>query len=605
MYGYMGTILTVNLSSREIRREPLDEGFARRFLGGNGFAAKLIYDTVPLDADPFSEDNAVVFALGPFNGTPIWGSGRGHLASLSPLTGYFADSNYGGNFASVLKRTGIDALVVTGKADSPVYLLIDGDTVTIKDARDLWGKTTGETSAALVEKEGKGIETATIGPAGENGVLFANIICSGARHSAAGRGGMGAVLGSKQCKAIAVRGNQKVEVADAENLKAWLKEHLPAMRDNAKALSTYATPILVNMINSMGKLCTRNNTRETLEDANAISGELIKERYTQKDTACRGCPVACGKLVAVPEGVFGGQSVKIPEYETLYALGAMMENRDIVSLFNSNEMCEQMGMDTITMGVTLAFVAESLEQGFISVQDLGEAISFGPGGAQQPELIRLTALKQGVGELLALGSERLAARFGDASYKLLYSVKGMEIAGHSARGLRCMGLNYATATRGGSHHDGRPCYVEPDGDPGFDPQPEYCVNSQNYTALGDSLGMCRFIIERSFGNIWNDAAISDVINYVTGWDTTLEEVKAMGERIYNLERLINVTRGVNRSKDTLPYRAMHEPIPDGPVQGRYCPEETLQSMLDTYYALRGWDANGIPTKEKLAELELE
>jgi aldehyde:ferredoxin oxidoreductase len=350
----------------------------------------------------------------------------------------------------------------------------------------------------------------------------------------------------------------------------------------------------------MGKLGTRNNTRETFEYANDISGEFIEKTYKQKDTACRGCPVACGKLVSVPEGTFAGQSVKIPEYETIYALGAMMDNRDIVSIFNSNEMCEQMGIDTISMGITLAFVAESIEKGVASPKELGATIPFG-NGEQLPELIKLTALKQGIGEFLALGSERLAANFGDESRKFLYSVKGMEIAGHSARGLRSTGLNYATATRGGSHHDGRPNYRE-EGDPGFAGQPQYCVQSQNYTTLGDSLVMCRFIIERSFGPLWGDESLSEVINYVTGWDTNLEEIKMIGERIYNLERLINVKRGVNRSRDTLPYRVMHEPIPDGPAKGRYCPEDTLQSMLDEYYRLRGWDKEGIPTDEKLAEL---
>jgi aldehyde:ferredoxin oxidoreductase len=503
----------------------------------------------------------------------------------------------------MLKRTGVDAVVLSGKASSPVYVFIDGDNVVIKEANDLWGKTTGETYASLVEKEGKGIESAIIGPAGENGVLFANIICSGTRHSAAGRGGIGAVLGSKNCKALVVKGNKKIDIADQDKLKAWLNSQWPVVRDNAKALSTYATPVLVNMINSLGKLGTRNNTREIFEYANDISGEFIEKTYKQKDTACRGCPVACGKLVSVPEGLFAGQSVKIPEYETIYALGAMMDNRDINSIFNSNEMCEQMGMDTISMGVTLAFVAESMEKGLASSQDLGATISFGE-SEKLPELIQFTAFKKGIGEFLALGSERLAASFGEESRKLLYAVKGLEIAGHSARGLRSMGLNYATATRGGSHHDGRPNYREPEEDPGFAGQPEYCVQSQNYTALGDSLVMCRFIIERSFGPLWGDQSLSDVINYVTAWDTNPEEIQAIGERIYNLERLINVKRGVTRAQDTLPYRVMHEPIPDGPAKGRYCPEDTLQNMLDEYYRLRGWDQEGIPTNEKLSELKI-
>jgi aldehyde:ferredoxin oxidoreductase len=600
MNGYMGTILKVNLTSGEIRREEFDEQFARMFLGGNGFAAKIIYDSVPLDTEPFSEENAVVFALGPFNGTPFWGSGRGHLASFSPLTGYFADSDFGGNFASMLKKTGFDAVAIYGKSSSPVYLSIDGDHVTIKDAQDLWGKSTEETHVLLVEKEGKGIESATIGPAGENGVLFANIMCSGGRLSAAGRGGIGAVLGAKNCKALVVKGNRKVTIADRERLVAYQKSYFPVLQDNAKALTNFGTPVLVNVINSLGKLATRNNTRETFEYANDISGELIEEKYKIKNVSCYRCPVACGKLVHVPSGSFAEQSVKMPEYETLYALGAMLENRDVVSIFNANTMCDQMGMDTITMGVTLAFVAECFERGIVSPEEFGTTISFG-NGEHLAEMIKLTAFKQSIGELLALGSERLAARFGDESRKLLYSVQGMEIAGHSARGIRSMGLAYATSTRGGSHHDARPDYREPEADPGLDAHAEYCVKSQNYTAITDSLVICRFIAERTFGTQVSDS-LREILHYVTGWEMNLEEVEAIGERIYTLERLMNVKRGVNRSKDTLPYRVMNDPIPDGPVKGRYCPEDALQTMLDTYYRLRGWDQEGIPTHEKLTEL---
>ncbi len=603
MYGYMGNILKVNLSSGEICCEQFDEQFARLFLGGNGFAAKLIYDSVPLDGEPFSEENAVVFALGPFNGTSFWSAGRGHVASMSPLTGYFVDSNFGGNFASMLKKTGFDAVAICGKASSPVYLCIDSDNVTIKDARDIWGKSTEETHVRLVEKEGKGVETATIGPAGENGVLFANIMCSGVRLSAAGRGGIGAVLGSKNCKALVVKGNRKITIADREKLTAYQKSYFPTLRDNAKAATNLGTPVLVNLINSMGKLGTHNNTRETFEHANDISGELIAEKYKLKNTSCYRCPVACGKIVRVPQGHFAGQSVKMPEYETLYAFGSMLENRDIVSIFNGNTMSDQMGLDTISMGLTLSFVAECIEKGIVSPEEFGTTISFGTGN-DITELVRLTALKQGVGELLALGSERLAARFGDDSRKLLYSLQGLEIAGHSARGIRSMGLGYATSNRGGSHHDTRPDYREPDVDPGFDAHAEYCVRSQNYTTITDSLVICRFIVERTFGRHVSES-LRDVMNYVTGWELSLEEVEAIGERIYTLERFINVKRGVNRSNDMLPHRVMNEPIPDGPVKGRYCSEDALQTMLDKYYELRGWSSDGIPTDDKLVELGLK
>ena len=606
MYGYFGTILKVNLSSGEVVRESFDEEFARTYLGGNGFAAKIIYDAVPPDADPLSADNVIVFALGPFNGSPVWGSSRGQIAAISPQTGFFADSNFGGDFTAMLKKTGVDAVAISGKAESPVYLMLDGDDVSIKAAGDIWGKSTTETQAALLEKEGKGVESASIGPAGENGVLYACIMGSGKRVSAAGRGGLGAVMGSKNLKALAARGDRKPEMAEPEKLKESLRSRFPILRDNTKAFTSIGTPILVNMINGQGKLGTHNNTRETFDLAEDISGELIEKEYKEKNTACARCPVACGKLVKVPHGEFAGQSVKMLEYESIYSLGSMLDNNDLVSLFNANTMCDEMGMDTVSMGVTLSFVAECLEKGIVTEEELGGTVPFGK-GERIPELIRLTGLKEGIGELLALGSERLAQRWGKESWKLLYSVKGLEIAGHSARGIRSLALGYATSTRGGSHHDARPDYIEPDGDPGFEGQAERCFLSQNNTAFGDSLVVCRFIQERGFGSGFGGLmtdSIEEVLQHVTGWDIELVEIRKIGERIYNLERQINVERGLDRSKDTVPYRVTHEPIPEGPSKGRFCPEDTFQKLLDEYYQIRGWDSQGRPGSEKLAELRL-
>lgn len=606
MKGYMGKILSINLSNSEISSFEFEEQFARAFLGGNGFAVKLIHDLVSHDTDPLSEGNAVVLATGPVNGTPVWGSGRGHLASLSPLTGTFFDSNYGGNFAAMMKRTGYDAIVLTGKAPTPVYILIDDETVALKSARELWGRTTEETHQLLREREGKETESAVIGPAGENGVLFANLVCSGKRISAAGRGGIGAVFGSKNCKGIAVRGTKSVVVENREKLVEYLKTLFPDLKEKAKVLTTLGTPFLVTVINDKGKLCTRNAQRETFEHAALIGGELIAERYIQKNVACFGCPVACGKLVAVPSGEFANRQVKIPEYETLYSMGSMLENADIVSILNGNALCDTLGMDTISLGVSIAFLAECVERGIVSEGDIDMTVSFGS-GERLSSIIRAVAFREGTaGNLIAEGSERMAARFGGEAHKYLYTAKGLEIAGHSARGLRQMSLGYATATRGGSHHDTRPAYyaTDPEIDPGFDHQPEYCVNSEHNTAVGDSLVLCRFLHERAFGMQLNESLVS-LLRYITGWDIDLEELKGIGERIYNLERVINVNRGIDRARDTLPYRVMHEPIPDGPSQGWYCPPDELDAMLDRYYSIRGWDERGIPTPKKLSELGLK
>lgn len=603
MYGNHGKILKINLSTEGINKEHYDEEFAKLFLGGNGLAAKLIYDTVPSDADPFGPENAIVFTVGPLTDTPVWGTSRGHMASISPLTGLFADSNYGGQFGTVQKRTGFDAIYISGISSKPVYLLVTEKGAEIKDGVFLWGKTTEDTFAALRAKEGEKAICASIGPAGENGVYFANIICSGKRYGAAGRAGMGAVMGSKNLKAVVVRGNKQTKVADREALKQFLKERYPVLKENTAPLSTYGTPILVNIINSKGMLATHNSNRETFEHSHDISGELIKEKYWHKNISCHSCPVACGKKVNVAKGTHAGKTVKMPEYETIWAMGPMLVNKDIISIINANHECDLMGIDTISMGVTLAFVAECMEKGIISKEALGGRVNFAESEALV-EFVKKTAQREEIGEHLSLGSKRLSETFGRDSEKYLYTAKGLEIAGHSARGLRGMSLSYATSTRGGSHHDGRPCYAVPETDPGFEPQPEYIFNNQCFTAVGDSLVMCRFIVERGLGTMLN-AEITKMVNTVKGWNIDLNELTKLGERIYNLERLINVQRGVSRKDDILPYRVMHTPIPDGPSKGRYCSQENLDKMLDKYYDLRGWSREGIPTREKLAELGLK
>ncbi|MDO9516066.1 MAG: aldehyde ferredoxin oxidoreductase family protein [Syntrophales bacterium] len=593
----------MDLTSGSIEKKPLDPSLARMFLGGNGFAAKFIYDLVPHTADPLSEENIVVFATGPFTGSPVWGTGRGHLASLSPQTGMFCDSNFGGDFASMLKGSGFDAVIISGRAPAPVYVSIHDVDARVRDAKDLWGKSTGETHRMLVEREGKRVESAVIGPAGENGVVFADVMCSGSRVSAAGRGGIGAVLGAKNCKGIVVEGTGKTGIAYPDDLRSYMKTVLSDVKGKAAALSSMGTPFLVEVINARGMLCTRNNTRETFDHAGDISGEFIRENYQKKSVACRGCPVACGKIVSVPHGAFSDRDVKMPEYETLYAMGSMLDNGDIVSIFNGNAMCDEMGMDTISFGVTLAFLTECVERGIIGEDELKTKISFG-GWDNLSEIAKKTALREdGIGRLLSLGSERLSELLGHDSYKFLYARQGLEMAGHSARGLQGMGLAYATSTRGGSHHDARPNYSDSDAGTGFDEQAQYCLDSEHNTAIGDSLVICRFIQERAFGVRPADAYIP-ALRSVTGWDIDLGELKDIGERIYNLERIINVKRGANRLTAMLPYRVMNEPVPDGPCRGRHVPQAQLDGMLDSYYRLRGWDRNGVPLDGTLARLGL-
>jgi len=603
MYGYREQILYVNLTDKSTESRKLDEATARAFLGGNGLAAKIIHDMVPKNADPLGPENCLVIAAGPFNGTPVWGTGRGHLAAISPLTGIFADSNFGGDFASKIKASGYDAIAVTGASKEPVYLYINNGHPELRPAPHLAGKETSTAHELIIKETSHDVETALIGPGGENLVPYASIICSGKRISAAGRGGLGAVMGAMGLKGVALRGDGTVSSAAPDELKGLLKELLPGVREQGKGLTSLGTPILVKNINGSGRLGTRNNQKETFDDFEAISGETIAENHRTKHVACRGCPLACGKMVSVSEGEFTGREVKMPEYETLYAIGSMLENSSLQSIFNTNHLCDELGLDTITFGVTVAFLTECVEKGLLSNDDLEIPLAFGD-FSRLPEITKKTAVKEGrLGELLAMGSRRLAEEIGQESENFLYQVKGLEIAGHSARGVRTMGLAYATATRGGSHHDARADYRPPDKDPGFDGLPAYIIQSNHATAVGDSLVMCRFLSERASGRIIEDNLLR-LINLVTGFDMTLDELDAVGERIYNLERLINTERGITRKDDTLPLRVLNEPIPEGPLKGRNISKDELKALLDDYYRLRGWSSEGIPGEEKLKELGL-
>jgi len=449
MQGYSGRILRVDLSNDEIEQEPFNESFARSYLGGNGFIAKLFYDTVPAGIDPMGEENAIVFSVGPVNDASVPGCDRFHIGFKSPLTNHYNDGNSGGGFGSILKRTGFEAIFISGKSDTPVYLLITEQVGILKSARKLWGKDTYETARSIQEVEGKDAMVACIGPAGENGVLFANVVHAGwTREGFSGRGGAGAVMGSKKLKAVVVKGNKRTEVAQPDKLRELRKEIAAAAKEKCKPFTLYGTPMLVKTINKFGLLGTHNNQREVFEFADDISGELIKEQYFAKNVSCRYCPVACGKDINVPSGEYAGRTIKFPEYETLFALGSMMDCKDIVSIFNANGVCNHMGLETISMGLTLSFIAECLEAGLCTETDMGGRVAFGDGPGMV-ELIKKTAYREGIGDLLALGSSRLAEKVGKESQQLLYTIKGLEAAGHSARGLGGMAISYATSTRGG------------------------------------------------------------------------------------------------------------------------------------------------------------
>jgi aldehyde:ferredoxin oxidoreductase len=608
MTGYGGRTLHVDLSSGRSEIRPLDERTARAFLGGNGLAARLLWEAAVPGADAFDPATPVALAVGPITDTIVPGNSRACVATKSPQTGLFFDSTFGGRFPATLKRSGFDAVMITGRAEHPVYLAVDEDGATIRDARGVWGKTTRDTVEAIQAADGTETDVLAIGPAGENRVRFACLAHYWKnREGVAGRGGIGAVWGSKHLKAVSVRGGRKTAVADPGRLKQLVDETRDPMKKGTANLSTYGTPFLTGPINAIGALGAYNLKQESFGDWEAIDGRSLKEHYHDRDTTCLKCPVACGKQFAVPADVpvYGGVRGKMPEYETLFAFGSMLGNANAPSIIHANILCDLLGLDSISMGVTLAFVAECLERGLLKPSDVG--LPFGWGDhAGMISLLERTARREGFGDRLAEGSWRLAREIGHGAERLPYAVKGLELPAHSARALKGMSIGYATATRGGSHHDTRPT---PQYAPGFDrrspgDKPAFAAKSQHFTAVDDSLVMCRFTSERGFGLFVNEA-YAGLLSAVTGWAVDVPELERIGERIVNLERLFNVREGVRRKDDVLPWKVMHEPIPDGPSAGMYCPPEELGEMLDAYYALRGWDADGVPTRERLADLGLD
>jgi len=605
MQGYGGRMLFVDCTTGATRVVTLAENTARALLGGNGLAARVLLDHVPAGIDAFDPANAVVFAVGPVTDTTVPGNSRACVAAKSPLTGLFFDSTFRGRFPATLKRTGFDAVVITGRAAAPSYVSVDESGAQVKPAPELWGRSTREAVNALIEAEGADADAIAIGPAGEQRVRFAAMAHYWKnREGVSGRGGIGAVLGSKNIKAVVVRGARKTAIADPAALRALLDETREPLRTGTKALSTFGTPFLVGPINALGALGSYNLRTEVFAEARAIGGESLKEHYHDRDTTCLKCPVACGKQYAIPDGEFAGTRAKMPEYESIFALGPMLGIANPEALILANELCDLLGMDTISMGVSLAFVCEALERGWLTPAEVGVPFGWGDWRGML-KLVEMTARREGFGARLAEGAWRLAESVHPEGTRLVYAVKRLELPAHSARALKGLSIGYATATRGGSHHDTRPT---PQYAPTFDrrgttDKPAFAARSQNFTAVGDSLVLCRFTSERGFG-LFVGEPYARMVRAVTGWNMDAEELERVGERIINLERMFNVREGVRRAQDVLPWKVMHEPIPEGPSAGMYCPPEELDAMLDAYYVLRGWSRDGVPTPAQLASLGL-
>lgn len=598
MNGYTGTILRVNLENKTIVKESLNRKAAEEYVGARGLGTKYFCDEVDPKVDALGPDNKLIFMTGPLTGTAACCSGRYEVVAKAPLTGTIGAANSGGHFGPELKYAGYDGIIFEGVSDTPVYLYINDDKVELRDASHLWGKTVFEATDELNKDCGASFRVACIGPTGENLCLYAGVMND--KHRAAGRGGLGAVMGSKKLKAVVVKGTGSIGVARPEGFMAAMENArnvLKAHPVTGEGLAAYGTEILVNIINETGGLPLRNG-RDGAVYANAdnISGETLAEKYLVRNKGCFGCCIGCGRVVRIPDGPFKSFG-EGPEYEAGWSFGADCGIDDLEAVCKANFICNEYGFDPITLGATIACAMELYEAGYLTEEETGMPIRFGDAHTMV-KLAEMTAKNEGFGKELAKGSYRLAEKCGHP--ELSMSVKKQEMPAYDGRALQGIGLEYATSNRGGCHVRGYMTSPEVLGLPTkMDPlvtegKAGMLKVFQDLTALIDSVGICLFT---SFAIGLPEVAAQ--YREAVGSDESDADILLKGERVWNLEKRFNIAAGVE--KDTLPPRLLREELPDGPAKGKV---NELHTMLEEYYQLRGWDSEGIPTADKVKELGL-
>jgi len=603
---YWERILHVDLTRGQSRTEAMAAGQIRPYLGGVGLAARLLYQNLPPGADPLGPENVLVFAPGVFAGTPIAASNKHAVVAKSPLTGMIGDSLAGSFWSHTLRRAGYDALVVTGRAERPVYLAIYDDQVLIRDARHLAGLSPYATEDALRAELGSDeVSVSAIGPAGERLVRFACI--ANDRGRMAGRTGLGAVMGAKNLKAIAVRGSRTIRVADIAALEPLTVELARRCRGPmTEKYRTLGTPSNVLVLNYLGALPTRNYREVSFAAAEKISGEALNRYYVERIVACAGCPVACEHLTVVSTGPYASSRTRL-DYEPLYAVSSLWGVDDLAAAIRAVQVAGEMGMDAISAGVTVAWAMECFERGLLSRQDCdGLELRFGNAQAGIA-LLEKIGRREGIGDLLAEGTRRAAAQIGRGSQDFAMQVKGLEMAGYDPRTLKTMGLGYAVGTRGACHNRAPGYSADTQGGSdrfrGGPAQGPVLVELEDKEAVFDSLGMCKFV-RGIFADFYAEA--SHLYRLVTGLDMTPEELALSGARICNLKKAFNIREGWTPEDDRLPPRALYEAVTPGPGHPPVRIEEgEFQAMIGGYYAARGWTPAGYIPKGQLIALGLE
>ena len=606
-----------NLSKNKTAKKPLSKQDVSRFIGGSGLAVKILYDNLNPHIDPLNSRNLLIFATGPLTGTLWPSSGRMAIVGKSPLTGLWGESHAGGSFGPELKYAGYDLVVIEGRSNKPAYIWIDDDAIEIHSAKELWGRDTYETLAMLREKD-QSIQAAVIGPAGEKLVRFASIVVS--PTNIAGRTGLGAVMGSKNLKAVAVRGSKGIEVADSEKfLKLCTEAHERTIGSpHASQMAKFGTPLLVGYKAEVGELVSKNHQTGVFKGFNKLKSDTLREKYYVKTRACFGCSMMCKKVYKIDYGPYAGTICGGPEYETIMAFGTNCLNDDFGSILKCNLLSNQYGMDTISLGCTIAWLMECYEKGLVKKDDCDELdLSWGNQGAII-ELIHKIARRSGIGDVLAEGSYRAARKIGKGTEKYVMTVKRLEISGQDGRAHRSMGLAHATAARGADHLRSLTVVDQAESeeiaarrfgrsklpeimDPFGEKYKGYAIKlTEDAFAIRDTLLICFYHVVWGPRFWFEDFA--KLLPPLTGEKEfgSIGGLVETGERIVMLKRAFNLREGLARKDDTLPKRFTHEPMPEGPAKGQVV---NLEPMLKDYYSLRGLDVkSGYPKRKKLVGL---
>jgi len=612
MFGYMGQILRVDLTKGKVSKEALRENDCKMFLGGSGLATKYLFDEVPKGTDPLGPDNKLIFMTGPLTGTESPSAGRYCVVTKSPLTGFWGEGNSGGSWGVYLKNSGFDGIIFEGISPRPVYLVIDDGKAELRDAKHLWGKGVGETYRLIREELGEDFNVACIGIAGENLVKYAGIFND--VHRPAGRCGVGTVMGSKRLKAVAAGGTQEIKIANKDAFSQISKRNYDLVNESLLkiTLETYGTAMVTDLVNVRGGFPTRNWQTGVVPDIDKISGVTLESTLLVDRKHCYACPISCGRVSVVKSGPYACKG-EGPEFESIGAFGAMcaLDNLEAVTL--AHNLCDDYGLDVVSTGSTIAFAIECYEKGILTKANTdGLELKFGDADVVI-QLIHKIAKREGIGDLLAEGTKRVAAKLDKGAERFAMNVKGLELPAYDPRAAKICGLAFATANRGGDHIT---AYVE---GPAFVDIPFLCVEDskiedwivenpaeakvvkdlEDALTVFDCVGTCKFMGMALATGEW-----ADMIANCVGWQFSVSDFRKAGERVYNLARAFSVRDGLTRADDALPKRLLEEPLPEGAAQGHTV--KKLDQSLDAYYEFRGWERRtGKPTPEKLRDLNLD